>query len=175
MTSVKLIEFIKTGCFGTITIGSTKEEVLKELGNNLDIIDCGETHIIYYGWYEFFYWTTTELIFGIQNDHLQANCTNHGEMINFQNNKFKLDNWFLKENKNINFGQVEEVLISNNIEYEIIPTWKGCDENIIRCVRSNVTFDFVREYRSIDLSNNWKEQIETEQSKFILNGIRLFE
>lgn len=54
MNTIHLKEFIRTGKFGTISIGSTKTDVVNELGNKFDFADCGETQIIKYGWYEFF-------------------------------------------------------------------------------------------------------------------------
>lgn len=180
MNTIDLKEFIRTGKFGTISIGSTKTDVVNELGNKFDFADCGETQIIKYGWYEFFYWTESELIFGIQNDHLQADCTNHKEMIHYKSKLWSIDKWFLEVNRNITFGQVEEYLIREGISYDIVPAYKGCDENVIKCMQSNVTFDFANEYRLVELNEkgkfrNWKEFIENEQSNFVLNGIRLFD
>ena len=180
MNTIHLKEFIRTGKFGTISIGSTKTDVVNELGNKFDFADCGETQIIKYGWYELFYWTESELIFGIQNDHLQADCTNHKEMIHYKSKLWSIDNWFLEVNRNVTFGQVEEYLIREKVSYDIVPAYKGCDENVIKCVLSNVTFDFANEYRLVELNENgkfrnWKEFTEDEQSNFVLNGIRLFD
>lgn len=180
MTTIQLKEFVKTGKFGTISIGSTKTDIINLLGKQFDFTDGDETQIIRYGWYEFFYWTETERVFGIQNDHLQADCTNHGEMINFKNRLWTIDKWFLKEHENITFGQVVEHLNQANIPFTIVPTYPGCNENIIKCSNSNVTFDFVSEYETVLLDSNgkfkkWKEIIEKNQLNFVLNGVRLFE
>lgn len=180
MNTIHLKEFIRTGKFGTISIGSKKADVVNALGNKFDFADCGETQIIKYGWYEFFFWTESELLFGIQNDHLQADCTNHKEMIHYKSKLWLIDKWFLEVNRNITFGKVEEYLISEGISYDIVPAYKGCDENVIKCMQSNVTFDFTNEYRLVELNEkgifkNWKEFIENEQSNFVLNGIRLFD
>lgn len=180
MNTIHLKKFIETGLFGTISIGSTKTDIVNVLGNKFDFADCGETQIIKYGWYEFFYWTATELVFGIQNDHLQADCTNHKEMLVYKSKLWTIDKWFLQINKNISFGQIEALLIKEGITYEIVPAYKGCDENIIKCLKSNVTFDFVNEYRFVEVndkgkSKEWKKYIESDQSNFVLNGIRLFE
>jgi hypothetical protein len=180
MNTIHLNEFIKTGKFGTITIGSTKTDLVNELGNEFDFDNCGETQIIKYGWYEFFFWTESELIFGIQNDHLQADCTNHSEMMQYKSKLWSIDKWFLEENRNITFGQVEEYLLRERISYEIVPAYKGCDENVIKCMQSKVTFDFVNEYRLVELNEKgefkkWREFMENDQSNFVLNGIRLFD
>ncbi len=179
MTTIQLKEFIKTGKFGTISIGSTKTDIVNIFGKKFDFADCGETQIIKYGWYEFFYWTKTELVFGIQNDHLQADCIDHNEMISFGNKSFEFDKWFLQDNKNGTFGQIEDYLNKEKISFEVVHVYKGSDENIIKCTRSNVTFDFANEYRLVELNEkgkfkNWKEYVEAEQSNFVLNGIRLF-
>ncbi len=152
---------------------------MNSLGNNFGFGDFGETQIITYGWYEFFYWTKSEIIFGIQNDHLQADCTHHEEMIDYESKIWTIDKWFLKVNKNITFGQVEELLVKEGISFEIVPAYKGCKENVIKCSKSNVTFDFANEYRLVEYNEmgrfkNWKEIVEGEQKNFVLNGIRLF-
>lgn len=180
MNTIHIKEFIRTGQFGTISIGSTKTDVINALGNKFDFADCGETQIIKYGWYEFFYWTDSELIFGIQNDHLQADCTNHKEMIDFKSKLWTIDKWFLQVSKNITFGQIESFLTTEKIPYEIIPAYKGCEQNVIKCLKSNVTLDFVNEYRLIEYNEkgkfkSWKEFVEDDQPNFVLNGIRLFE
>ncbi len=180
MTTIQLKEFIKTGSFGPISIGSKKSEIVNELGKKFEYADCGETQIIKYGWYEFFYWTETEIVFGIQNDHLQADCVNHKEMINFRSESWIIDKWFLQDNKNISFGQVEDLLKKENIPFDIVPAYKGCNENVIKCSKSNVTLDFVNEYSLVELDEkgkleNWKEYVEEEQPNFVLNGIRLFD
>jgi len=180
MAIIKLKDFIRTGNFGVITIGSTKDEILKVFGKEFDFADCGETQIVKYGWYEFFYWTENEKVFGIQNDHLQADCLNHKEMINFKNEFCTIDKWFLKENENVTFAQVIKYLNQENIPFSIDPVYKGCDEKIIKCINSNVTFDFVNEYTFIEVTakgklKNRKEIRVEHQSDYVLNGIRLFQ
>lgn len=101
-------------------------------------------------------------------------------MIHYKSKLWSIDKWFLEVNRNITFGQVEEYLIREGIFYDIVPAYKGCDENVIKCMQSNVTFDFANEYRLVELNEkgkfrNWKEFIENEQSNFVLNGIRLFD
>lgn len=153
---------------------------MQVFGRKYDFADCGETQIIKYGWYEFFYWTDTEKIFGMQNDHLPADCVNHRGMINFKNKYCTIDKWFLKEHQNVTFRQVETYLNSENIPYSIVPAYKGCDENIIKCTNSNVTFDFVNEYTFAEITakgrrRNWQEVKVDHQSDYVLNGIRLFQ
>lgn len=180
MNTIHLKEFIKTGRFGTISIGSTKTDLVNSLGKKFDFADCGDSQIIKYGWYEFFYWIENELIFGIQNDHLVSDCINHKEMIDYKSKLWTIDKWFLQVNKNITFSHVERLLTAEDIPFEIVPAYKGSDENVIKCLNSNVTFDFVNEYRLVELNEKgkfkeWKEIVENDHSNFILNGIRLFD
>jgi hypothetical protein len=56
-------------------------------------------------------------------------------------------------------NQIEKLLTTEDIPFEIMPAYKGCNENIIRCLNSS----------------KWKQIIENDQSNFALNGIRLFE
>jgi phage anti-repressor protein len=179
MNTIHIKEFIRTGKFGTISIGSKKNDVVNALGAKFHFADCGETQIIKYGWYEFFYWTESESIFGIQNDHLQADCTTHEEMIDYKSELWTIDKWFLEVNKNITFGQIEKLLTEEGISFDIVPAYNDSDENIIKCKKSGVTFDFAKEYRIVEYNEkgefkNWKEFIEKDQSNFILKGIRLF-
>jgi hypothetical protein len=176
---IQLKEFIRTGKFGPISLGSTKADIIRLLGKKNDFADCGETQIVKYGWYEFFYYTKTEIVFGIQNDHVQADGTNHHADINFRNVLWTLDKWFLKENENVTFGQVVDYLNEEKISFEIIPPYHGSEGNIIRCSVSGVKFDFADEYRIMELNakgkfKDWKIVTAKDQSKHVLNGIRLF-
>jgi hypothetical protein len=180
MRVIHLKEFIKTGFFGSITIGSTKEEVIEILGNKYDFGDFGESQIIKYTWYEFFYWTVSGKVFGIQNDHLQADCGNHDKMIHYKSRKWKLDTWFLQTGKNITFKEVKNYLIQESIDYKIEPSSPFNNDNIIRCMNSNVTFDFCSDYHLFERDktgklNEWKEVKIENEDDFVLNGIRLFE
>jgi hypothetical protein len=180
MLTISLIEFIKTGNFGTITLGALIDEVIEQFGEDHDFGDFGETQIIKYDWYEFFYWTDTRKIFGIQNDHLEADCENHADMIYVSNNKWKLDvGGFLRENENIAFREVKQMLEEENIPYVIEPAYEGCDELIIRCVESNVQFDFIRELHFAEFDQDrkfkgFKITSLNHQDEYALNGIRLF-
>lgn len=179
MKTIHLKEFIRTGKFGTISIGSTKADILNLLGNKYELHEAEETQIIRYGWYEFFFYTETETVFGIQNDHLLADCTNHKEMISLGNSRCTMDTWFIQENKNISFAQVEDYLHKEGIPFTIEPSYKGSSWNVIECSESKVRFDFADEYRTVNLNKKgkfigWTEHTETDQSRFLLNGIRLF-
>jgi hypothetical protein len=100
-------------------------------------------------------------------------------MINFKNQHWTIDKWFLKENENINFGYITRLLEKENIPFDIEPVYKECTENIIKCNNSKVTFDFTNEYRFIERNKEgnheaWIEKKESKEENFVLNGIRLF-
>jgi hypothetical protein len=180
MKVVSLKEFTETGSFGGITMGSSKGDLIKHFGEKFDFGDCCKTQIIKYGWYEFFYWTETEKIFGIQNDHLQVNKFNHKVAIDFKNKIWAIDKWFLKENEDITFKQVLDLLKKDSIPYKIEAAFEGCDEVIIKCEKSMVTFDFNSEHHLIIKNKKGKTQdyetlIEIDQDNFVLSGIRLFD
>jgi hypothetical protein len=181
MITVSLKEFIKTGMFGPITIGSSRDEAIKAFGVADHIVDFGETQSIQPGaYYEFFCWTDTGLINGIQNDHLQAESIKHAELIFHIDQYWELDPWFLKANANVTFGEVCQLLKSESIAYVIEPIYPGCEEEVIRIIESNVKIDFCNEYRTPQTNKygeliGWNEFYETDQNKFVLNGIRLFD
>lgn len=179
MKVIELKNFIKTGEFDTIQIGkSTKQEVIKLMGTNFDFVDCGESQIIKYGWYEFFYWTKSEIVFAIQNDHLQFDCSNHNEMIEYQNESIKIDNWFLTVNKNVTFSEIIEILKRENIHYELEKHNFDGDLEYIR-LNNGITIDFDNELTSWIYNKSkdeWdmKNNLIKNQQDYILNGIRLF-
>lgn len=179
MKVIELKHFIKTGVFDTINIGtSTKQDVIDLMGNDFDFGDCGETQIIKYGWYEFFYWTESEVLFALQNDHLQFDCLNHNEMIEYQNENIKIDNWFLQVNKNITFSEVIGILNSEHIQYELQKqNFDGALEYLK--LKNGITIDFDNELTTWtynEAKDEWAMKNESikNQQDYILNGIRLF-
>jgi hypothetical protein len=176
MITFHLKEFIKTGKFGVISIGSTKDELVNALGKKTYFLDAGESQIISYGSYEFCIWTETGKIIGIQNDHLQADCLNHADMINFKNRKWKLDKWFLENDKNKTFKDVIEKLKEEQIEFEITKAYKTSTENIIKCLESNVQIHFAKDFNTVVLDEkgtfkHWEENVKKNQEDFVLHAI----
>lgn len=179
MKVIELEKFIKTGNFDKIKVGtSTKQDVIDLMGNDYDFGDCGETQIIKYGWYEFFYWTQSKIVFGIQNDHLQFDCSNHDEMIEYENDYIKVDNWFLEGNKSTTFSEVIRILKSENIQYEFEKqNFDGALEYLK--LDNGITIDFNNEmtnwvYNKSENEWNIKSKLIKNQQDYILNGIRLF-
>lgn len=180
MTIISLKEFLKTGKFGNIEIGvSTKQDVIALMGEGYDFGDCGIIQIIKYGWYEFFYWTESQLVQGIQNDHLLFDCSNHQEMIHYENAQVKLDTWFLSANQHITFAEITTILEQEGIAYQLAKhRYEGALEHIQ--IESGVTIDFVdeKDHSTYDDSKeqwNFNRIPITHQKDYLLNGIRLFE
>ncbi|MCH2193139.1 hypothetical protein [Kordia sp.] len=174
MKIISLKHFAETGKFGEIGIGNLKNDVIEEFGNDFDYYDGGETQIIKYGWYEFFFWSDTKKLFGIQNDHLQADCGNHDEMILFENQKFKVDTWFLEVNKDFTFKEVTEILNNNKTKFKLEVPYKN-EPEIIK-FNSNVYFDFSSGFSSWDgKKDEWCEIKINNKEDYILNGIRFFD
>ena len=74
MNTIYLKEFIKTGRFGTISIGSTKAEVVTALGNKFDFADCGESQIINIGCLEWCMRRESDFVFVLKTALLQEEC-----------------------------------------------------------------------------------------------------
>lgn len=179
MRIISLKEFFQTGHFGPISIGQHKSELIEAFGEEFEFADCGETHIIRYGWYEFFYWTNSGKIFGIQNDHLQADTSDHAACINFFNKDWILDKWFLRDNRNISLKEVEKVLRLENIVFNLEQLSTVENESIITNRRSLVSMDFHGNYRRMEYDElgefiKWNEYSENDYNNFVLNGIRIF-
>jgi len=173
-----------TGQFGPVKIGMTKDEVIKSLGKPDSDNDYGTgSGGLMYAWYEFFYWQDNLKISGIQNDHLttwpgskRKKTKNHQEAICFQNDRIYIDIWFLKAGQDITYGEVINILRTEQISFEEInDQYQG---HLIK-FKSGVTMDFD------DHSGHWlgdgngnikqNEEIITTLENQLLNGIRLFD
>lgn len=179
MRVIHLKDFVTTGKFDQIEVGkSTKEDVIALMGDDYDFADCDDTQIIKYGWYEFFYWTESEIIFGIQNDHLQYDCGNHDEMINYENDRIKIDNWFLEVNKDATFSEVIKIIENEGVDYELDKQkFEGALEYVK--LENGVTIDFSDELVSWvydKKEDEWDMKIDPIkiQGDYVLIGIRFF-
>ncbi len=163
MTTISLKEFLKTGMLGNIQIGkSTKQDVINLFGEDYDFANCNDTQIIKYGWYEFFYYTDSELVFGFQNDHLSADCNNR-EDVTYQNNQLKIDTWFIEPLKVVTVSDVETHLIQLGINF--ILQENKYDKSPEFKLENGISIDFIKAipYES-----------KTTKEVYMLNGIRLF-
>lgn len=180
MRIIHLKDFITKGKFGPIEVGkSTKDDVIALMGDNYAFLDCEDTQIIKYNGYEFFYWTESKILFGIQNDHLQYDCGNHDEMIQYENDQVKIDTWFLEANKDVTFSEIIKIIEDEKISYKLDKArYEGALE-YIRLV-NGVTIDFSDELVSWNYDEkeeDWSMKIDPikHQRKYVLVGIRLFE
>jgi hypothetical protein len=179
MKTILLKEFILTGDFDRIEVGvSTKADLISLMGESHDFADCGDTQIIKYGWWEFFYWTEDNVVFAFQNDHLQFDCTNHEEFVTFENQLVKIDTWFIQPNKNIRFSEIIEHLKAEGIEYSFE---KYDFEGALEYIRlsNGITIDFVPEEITWEIDESTGEctcssVVHENQADFVLNGVRLF-
>jgi hypothetical protein len=182
MFTVYLKEFITTGKFGPIALGTSIDEVIIILGEPDDKIEYDNGHCgITYAWYEFFYKRDTGVLYAIQNDHLAAfpnrktKRVNNKKDICFKNDYFEINIWFLKKGKYLTFAEVIDNLKKEKIEFEIA---KGYSNESIIKFKSGVTLDFddLSGLASFgEDSNDWtfSEKI-TDNNETILNGVRLF-
>ncbi|QDT40155.1 hypothetical protein Pan241w_02110 [Gimesia alba] len=142
MLTISLKEFALTGEFGPVKIGMHKDEAIALLGKPGCESDFGRsiTGGFLYGWYEFFYDNDTREIHSIQNDHLQADCLNHGDMFLYQNSHFRVDTWFLKAGQDFAFQDVINILHDEKIPFRIVRRL-GEDREMIE-FKSGVLFSF---------------------------------
>ncbi len=184
MIIISLKDFVTTGKFGPIQIGSTKDEVIKALGKPDFDNDYGiGSRGLMYAWYEFFYWEDSLKIVGIQNDHLTISLENeknkieiHQDSICFQNDRISIDIWFLKPGQDITYSEVIDILRTENISFEEITDHY---QNHLIKFDSGVTMDFddLSGVSVGDEQGNFKkyEHIITTKENRVLNGIRLFD
>ena len=176
MTKIYLKNFALTGEFGPVKIGMTKDEVIQIMGEPETDQDFGTgSSGLLYSWYEFFYDTKTGILNSIQNDHLQADCSNHDESIIFKNDKIEIDTWFLKLNQDLTRSDVKKALKKQEISFIEEEYW-GSD--IIR-FESGVYLDFddrdgvwgIDEEGTVEKD---KSVVIQNSENFVLNGIRYF-
>ncbi len=182
MKTVYLKDFIKTGKFGGIEVGvSTKDDVVSLMGNDYDFGDFGETQIIKYGWYEFFYWTKNGVVHAIQNDHLPA-CgrkEEHRELICYENDMVNIDTWFLEAGRNIKFSEVVNILSKEGIEYGF-KKYNFEDALEFIKLKNGIIIDFDNNetiYNYDKTTDEWStaDVLIENQDNYILNGIRLYD
>lgn len=175
---ISIEEFIQSGSFGGVTIGTSKETAIRLLGTPDEDCRYGKTYGgLVYGWYEFFYDRKTGVIDGIQNDHLffGDKSTNrfateqHAEAILFQNETFRIDPWLLKAGNNLRYKDIVNDLTQKRIEFtEVTDSFFGY---LLR-FPSNVKMDFYHpDYDWLYKANSGYP----DKHELFLNGIRLFD
>lgn len=175
---VSIEAFIVSGCFGGVTIGTSKEMALQLLGTPDEDCHYGrESGGLIYSWYELFYNRKTGVVNGIQNDHLffwdestnRSAVKQHAEGFLFQNETIRVDPWLLKAGNNLRYSDILDYLTQKGVEFtEFTDSFTGC----LICFSSGVKMDFCNpEY-------DWTENTGSDypdKNELFLNGIRLFE
>ena len=117
MFKVLLKDFAATGRFGLIEMGMSKVEVTNFLGSpggEAELLLPGSTGMLY-GWYEFLF--IDDKLILIQNDHYDPQDPT---AVEFRNDRFEVDPWFLRTALPIKFLDVIRNLESDGISYELV-------------------------------------------------------
>lgn len=157
-------------------LGSSFEEVEAILGppNSKQDNQAGSL-LVHYDWYEFFFFDDELHYF--QNDHLKADCANHNEMFEFENDKFKFDSWFLEADRDFTLREVVAMLEAENAQFIV----KDEDYRVGELKRiqmaNGVVIDFenfttVFEYNKKGKVKKCKEVIIADEQDFVLNAVR---
>ena len=162
-SEIKISDFLKTGKFGTVEINDSIKTVIEKLGEPDGNINVSNTKKgIHYGMYELIF--SNDKLESIQNDRFDPK---YPELIEFENDKCKLNSEFLKADRIKSLGEIELELNKFNIEYGIIDYW---DRKVIKTV-GNVVIDFNDEV----WSDNHNGFVKIENMKnYELIGIRFY-
>lgn len=169
MLNISLKTFALTGEFGPVKIGMHRDEIVRLLGEPEADSDFGAgSSGLLYSWYEFFYLTDSGQLFAIQNDHLYGASDWHADCILFENEKWKLDAWFLEVGKNFTMEEMRNILKEEGIPFEEQAHY----ESFMFLLPSGVYFDFFDPDDDFFL---FKEKAEGKRDELhYLNGIRFF-
>ena len=158
MTIISLKNFILTGNFGPIALGTEKRQVYEFLGQPNEIVDFGAGMSgLFYNGFEFFYWTENEKIFAIQNDNLNQLLTRKA--------KYKITKDIIIDTSFLQFGQV--------LSYENLTQYLS-KEKIIFKVISKLEFDIIKFNSGVtfDFENDEANNNQNDRQHLKLNGIR---
>jgi len=170
LTIIKLIDFIRTGKFGPVELGMDKKKIISYLGE----AEKGYKSSIWYGSYEFFFQEKSQILSGLQNDHLFDYYGRDDNAAFFQNNKFKIDPWILGSDKNVTYKECIACLLKEKINFEE----KFEFSNYKIKIESGVYFSFDNYDGVWTLDNKTAEKsniIIKEKDNYILEGIRLYD
>lgn len=143
---ISIEEFIKTGRFGSVKLGMSKQMIIHILGNpdsNANIGINGD--ILLYGWYEFFI-NHEDRLHSIQNDNYDPKIP---ETFEFSNEKIEIDSWFLNKVENQTIESVAKLLKAKNIDF-VAKNYYG--RKIIQ-TGSGVIIDFDEEENDFGVKN----------------------
>ena len=165
MEIISLKNFIKTGCFGSVELEMSKEEVIDLLGQpewyNDDQLSDGVT-LIAYSWYEFFF-TKENKLFAIQNDHFDVEFP---ESCRYKSEKIEIDPWIYKGDQLFLFKDVEEILQEEEITYKV-EDYLG--RKIIK-MPSEVVIDFTNK-KYVEINGECINEMINDYHQYELNAI----
>ena len=120
-TEIKVLDFLKTGRFGTVEMNDSMETVIHKLGkpdgdHNYDVVKPRKG--IYYSMYEFMF--LDDKLESIQNDHFDII---NPELMEFENDTIKINSGFLKADRIKKMKEIESQLKLLHIEYDIVDYW----------------------------------------------------
>lgn len=114
---ISIEEFLKTGKFGSLELGTPKEQAISILGTPDSDTDLGETgSILLYAWYELFFDQELKL-YSIQNDNYDPK---DADSYSFKNEKIEIEPWFLNGKENQSITEIVEIFCTHDMDYEII-------------------------------------------------------
>jgi hypothetical protein len=149
-------EFIETGKLGMIELGQNKYDIINYLGNEYDIGDFGDTVILKYSLFEFFFYKN--ILYGIQNDSI-----NYIDKINNTIGNYILDMWFLYPG--ITLKETKNKLKNENIKFV-----EESEDNINNCIKIIFEKNVYIEYYNETIN----DEIIEDKEKYIFYTIRIF-
>lgn len=162
--TISLKDFILTGQFGPVHIGMSVDELKQHLGKPGDVHESEAGGILFYNGFEFYYYTDSYTLHGIQNDNLRYEGPDQkSACLYYFNEAILVDTWFIEFGEPLNYQQVLERLKQEGIPFEK----HARDDYDELKFPGGVTFDF----------ENWKDyegKQTINREEAMLNGIRYF-
>ena len=122
MKTIKILDFLKTGHLGDVHLGMTIPEVIAVLGQPTEQYQLRNGFLLAYGGWEIhFAQESPHKAFLIHHDELVYDCTNHDEVIRFENEHFALDLGIIKPFTQVRVKEVKQWLDAAQITYHIEP------------------------------------------------------
>lgn len=173
--SISYKEILKTGKFGDVELGMTREELIALLGEpECEGKQTEEISGLFYGQYEFYYWSRNNRLYGFRNSHLitWGEKKAHREQICFSNDLFNIDPSFINPGEIVLKSDVKSWLKANDIAFEEKP---GDSDDVYFHFPSGVTLRFIdtNSFWYLDDNNKVKQEESIgHPDNFLLEGIR---
>jgi len=122
MRKGSIIDFIKTGSLGGVTLGMSEEDVVSIMGPPENRLETPDAFYISYNWWEihFLKEKSGHKAILIHNKSLLNNVINHDEQIQFKNDQFEIELDFIEPFKHIRLKDVEELFTTEGIGFELV-------------------------------------------------------